>query len=54
MFVGEAADNIDVEAEVCRLMGFDPATYALMEDLSEMAYTDREDVDGRSSENPPT
>lgn len=32
--VGEVVDGIDVEAEVCRLMGFDPATYALVEGLA--------------------
>jgi hypothetical protein len=35
-------------------MGFDPATYEFVEDLSEMAYADKEDADGRFSENPPT
>ena len=54
MLVGDGVDGIDVEAEVCRLMGFHPAMYALAEELPEMAYTDREDVDGRLSEGPPT
>ncbi|WP_072500635.1 hypothetical protein [Olsenella phocaeensis] len=54
MFVGNHADGIDIEAEICRLMGFDPATYALMEDLSEMTDADKEDADGRLSEDPPT
>ena len=35
MLVEDSADGIDMEAEVCRLMGFDPATYALMEGLTE-------------------
>ena len=34
--LGDCADGIDVEAEVCRLMGFDPATYELAEELAEM------------------
>ncbi|WP_282742568.1 hypothetical protein [Olsenella uli] len=34
--MGNSADGIDVEARVCRLMGFDPATYALVEDLTEL------------------
>ena len=54
MLVGNDTDGIDVEAEVCRLTGFDPATYALMEDLSEMTDADKEDADGRLSEDPPT
>ena len=54
VLVGDGASGIDVEAEVCQLMGFDPATYALMEDLSEMTDADKEDADGRLSENPPT
>ena len=54
MLMGNDTDGIDVEAEVCRLMGFDPATYALMEDLSEMTDADKEDADGRLSEDPPT
>lgn len=32
--VGDGADEIDIEAEVCRLMGFDPATYELVEGLA--------------------
>ena len=32
--INDSAGSIDVEAEVCRLMGFDPATYALVEDLA--------------------
>ena len=54
MLMGNDTDGIDVEAEVCRLTGFDPATYALMEDLSEMTDADKEDADGRLSEDPPT
>lgn len=34
MLVGNGADGIDVEAEVCRLMGFDPTTYELIEGLT--------------------
>ena len=34
--LGDCADGIDVEAEVCRLMGLDPATYELAEELAEM------------------
>jgi hypothetical protein len=34
VLVGDGADGIDVEAEVCRLMGFDPATHALVEELA--------------------
>lgn len=37
MLVGDGAGGIDVETEACRLMGFDPATYALMEGLAELA-----------------
>lgn len=54
MLMSDGTDGIDVEVKVCRLMGFDPATYELVEDLSEMAYADKEDADGRFSENPPT
>lgn len=54
MLMGNDTDGIDVEAEVRRLTGFDPATYALMEDLSEMTDADKEDADGRLSEDPPT
>ena len=54
MLMGNDTDGIDVEAEVCRLTGFDPATYALMEDLSEMTDADKEDADSRLSEDPPT
>ena len=54
MLMGNDTDGIDVEAEVCRLTGFDTATYALMEDLSEMTDADKEDADGRLSEDPPT
>lgn len=54
MLMGNDTDGIDVEAEVCRLTGFDPATYALMEDLSEMTDADKEVADGRLSEDPPT
>lgn len=32
--LGDGADGIDVEAGVCHLMGFDPATYALVEELA--------------------
>ena len=34
MLVGDETDGIDVEAEVCRMMSFDPATYALVEGLA--------------------
>lgn len=34
MLVGNGADGIDVEAEACRLMGFDPTTYELIEGLT--------------------
>ncbi len=34
MLMGDSAGGIDVEAEVCRLMGFDPATHALVEELA--------------------
>nr|WP_283171771.1 hypothetical protein [Curtanaerobium respiraculi] len=34
MLVGDDADGIEIEAEVCRLMGFGPATYALVEGLA--------------------
>lgn len=44
MLMGDSAGGIDVEAEVCRLMGFDPATYELMEELAEANM-------GRSSKN---
>ncbi|WP_455026463.1 hypothetical protein [Olsenella uli] len=36
MLIGDGADGIDIETEVCRLMGFDPATYALAEELVEV------------------
>lgn len=48
---GEVADGIDVEAEACRLRGFDPATHTLMEGLSEMPEADKEDADGRFCDN---
>lgn len=35
--VGDGAGGIDVEAEICSLMGFDPSTYALVEELTELA-----------------
>ena len=35
MLMSDGADSIDVETEACRLMGFDPATYALVEELTE-------------------
>jgi len=35
-FASDGADGIDVEAEVYRLMVFDPATYALTEELIEL------------------
>ena len=54
VLVSDGTDGIDVEAEVCRLMGFDPATYALVEEVSEIAYTDRADIDDRLGEDPPT
>lgn len=34
MLVSNDADGIDVEAEACRLIGFDPTTYALVEELT--------------------
>lgn len=34
MLVGDETDDIDVEAEICCMMGFDPATYALVEGLA--------------------
>lgn len=34
MLVGDETDGIDVEAEICHLMGFDPSTYALAEELT--------------------
>ena len=36
VLVGDGASGIDVEAEVCQLMGFDPATYAFVEGLIEL------------------
>ena len=54
MLMGNDTDGIDVEAEVCRLTGFDPATYALMEVFSEMTDADNVVADGRLSEDPPT
>ena len=36
MLVGDETDDIDVEAEICCMMGFDPATYALVEGLIEV------------------
>ncbi|WP_282710937.1 hypothetical protein [Lancefieldella sp. Marseille-Q7238] len=51
---GDGEDGVDMEAEICRLMGFDPATYELVKDLSEIAYAGKEDADDRFSENPPT
>lgn len=44
MLVGDEADDIDAEAEVCRIMGFDPATYALVEGLA------TDDTDNESEE----
>ena len=32
--ISDSADGIGVEAEVCRLMGFDPSTYALAKELA--------------------
>lgn len=32
--LGDCADGIDVEAEACRLIGFDPATYERVEELA--------------------
>ena len=46
MLVIDEADGIDVEAEVCRLMGFDPATYALVEGLATDS-TDNESEESR-------
>ena len=44
MLVGDGADGIYTEAEVCRLVGFDPATYALVEDLTaDSAESDTEE-----------
>ncbi|MDP9860694.1 hypothetical protein J2S71_002390 [Olsenella profusa DSM 13989] len=40
MLVSDGADGIDIEAEVCRLMGFDPATYELVEELAEDSAAD--------------
>lgn len=34
MLVGDEADGVDVEAEACRLMGFDSITYAPVEELA--------------------
>ena len=45
MLVGDEADGIDVEAEVCRMMNFDPATYALVEGLA----TDSTDSESKES-----
>lgn len=53
VLVGDGVSGIDVEAEACRLIGFDPTTYTLVEDLSEMAYADKEDANGRFSDNHP-
>lgn len=36
VLVDDSADGIDVESEVCNLMGFEPATYELVEELAEM------------------
>jgi hypothetical protein len=33
--IDDGANDTDVEAEVCRQMGFDPVTYALAEELTE-------------------
>ena len=49
--LGDCADGIDVEAEVCRLMGFDPATYERVEELATDS-ADNESERGRFSENP--
>lgn len=46
MLVGDEADGIDVEAEVCRMMSFDPATYALVEGLATDS-TDNESEESR-------
>lgn len=46
MLVGDEADGIDVEAEVCRMMSFDPATYALAEELTTDSE-ERESVESR-------
>ncbi|WP_283171745.1 hypothetical protein, partial [Curtanaerobium respiraculi] len=44
MLVGDDADGIEIEAEVCRLMGFGPATYALVENLTaDSAESDTEE-----------
>lgn len=34
MLVGDGISRIDMEAEVCRLIGFDPATYVLVNELA--------------------
>ena len=54
MLVGDGADGIDVEAEVCRQMGFDPATYALVEGMHEMTCANQENTDERFSKGPLT
>ncbi|WP_417118829.1 hypothetical protein [Olsenella phocaeensis] len=54
MLVGDDADGTDVEAEVCRLMGFDPATYALVEGMHEMTCANQENTDERFSKGPLT
>lgn len=40
MLMSDSTGGIDVEAEVCRLMGFEPATYELLEELAEGSLAD--------------
>lgn len=54
MLIGSSTDGINLEAKVCRLIGFDPTTYELVEELSEMTYSKQENADNRFSEDPPT
>lgn len=46
MLVGDETDGIDVEAEICHLMGFDPSTYTLAEELTTDSE-ERESVESR-------
>ena len=34
MLMSDNTDGIDIEAKVCRLIGFDPVTYTLVEELA--------------------
>lgn len=54
MLVDDSAGGIDVEAEACRLMGFDSAVYAFVEGMHEMACANQENTDERLSEGPLT